>query len=512
MLSDVSYKLKLIYLPVLGLSILLTLTISVSYYLLVSHLHWIDPSQEQLFGGIFALSILGLLPLLYVRLKLLWRGSDDRWISLYYMAPMLTSALAALFTLDYIEASTGRLTALASIEELRLHPVPTRYYTLQECHPDLRHIGSYSTFITSGKYDQHLNLTLYVVCPLLAKPTDSVAAAWLGITYRHQISNRLSHEQKQTEYQAFLQRSQQALNERNLTQFTYLTRAVGADNSSEYQQAIQNSPLTLATSNLVLQPQEELFAMRTVTPLRHLLWTLSIGWSIYFIMMLFPQLSPTTVEQWEHGQAELGLWVQARTWWHTNPLIRVTPLLIVLNSVLYLSMAASLSSFSFQPHDLLAWGGSYGPQIQTGEWWRLLSPMFLHGSMTHLACNMISLGLIGYTLEEKLSSSRILLTYIIAGVAGTLMSITWAPEAISVGASGAIFGLIGVALGLLRHAAANVRGELLTIALVLGLPGLLFGFFSSITDNAGHVGGLLAGCLLGLFWRLRPDEKTRIVF
>lgn len=209
MLANFGYKLRLLYFPVLALGTLLTLLIAGGYWLLTVHLPLFDPSSSQLLAGIFGLSALGMLPLLYARLQLLWRGTDDRWISLYYMVPMAVAGFASLFLLDYLQASTGRLTALTSIREVRQHAADTHYFTLQQCYPARQFAGAYPTIATSGKHDEHLDFTLYVACPLLSAPTDTTTVdGWLAFRYKHQISNRLAETQKQSEFRAFVQRSQ----------------------------------------------------------------------------------------------------------------------------------------------------------------------------------------------------------------------------------------------------------------------------------------------------------------
>ncbi|HEX8428050.1 rhomboid family intramembrane serine protease [Hymenobacter sp.] len=504
MLANFRGKLHLIFLPVLALGSLLMLLIAGGYWLLTVRLALFDPSSSQLLAGILGLSIVGLLPLLYRRLHLLWRGSDDRWVTLYYMVPMVAVGFSSLFLLDYVQASTGLLTALRSVRELPQQSADTYYFTLRECYPDRQHAGAYTTVTSSGKHDEYVNFELYVACPLLPAPTDTTAvAAWLGLPFRHQISSRLSNAQKEKELQSFLQRSQNKFNEQDLTRFTYLTRVSGRDDGREFQQAVLKSPLQVAaaTPYIVLQPEHGSFAARAEAPRRHLAWALEVGWGVYLLMMLFPQLSPTAVEQWQRGNSTPGLWEQATVFLRENPRFRATPLLVFFNLVVYLAMVIRLGGLNFRTADLLAWGGSYGPLVRAGEYWRLVAPMFLHGGFVHILYNLIGLSTVGYFLEPQLGSGRFAIAYLLTGIAGTFASLAWAPEMVSVGASGAIFGLIGLMLGLVRQAASDERAEFLVLAVLFGLPGLAIGFFSPATDNAGHLGGLLGGILLGLWWK-----------
>ena len=156
---------------------------------------------------------------------------------------------------------------------------------------------------------------------------------------------------------------------------------------------------------------------------------------------------------------------------------------------------------------VLEWGAKFGPAIRSGQVWRLVTPLLLHASLLHLFANMYSLNAIGPAVERLFGTPRLLAFYLLAGVAGVTLSLAFSPYR-SVGASGAIFGLLG-ALGvfLYRHRKAfgpasqvQLRQIVLVALLNLGL-GLMPGI-----DNWGHLGGLLAGALLaaGFGPRLEP--------
>ncbi len=138
--------------------------------------------------------------------------------------------------------------------------------------------------------------------------------------------------------------------------------------------------------------------------------------------------------------------------------------------------------------------------IAAGEWWRLLTPMLVHGGPLHLFLNMYILYIYGPHVEQAFGTVRFVLMFLIAGFMGSAFSYAFPPDQASVGASGAIFGVVGVLVVYLfnrrrsRFMAAYLRGMgFFVIAnLVLGfLPGLNI-------DNFAHIGGLVGGVLLGL--------------
>lgn len=146
---------------------------------------------------------------------------------------------------------------------------------------------------------------------------------------------------------------------------------------------------------------------------------------------------------------------------------------------------------------LLRLGGKFGPYIFAGQWWRLVTAMFLHGGLLHIGMNLWCLFDLGPTVESLFSTPKFLVFYLTSGVAGFLLSLWWKPFILSVGASGGILGLIGVLIGASFHHGSlgrALRGQLLRWVIYILIFGLL-PFFA--VDNAAHIGGLGMGLLLG---------------
>jgi membrane associated rhomboid family serine protease len=128
-----------------------------------------------------------------------------------------------------------------------------------------------------------------------------------------------------------------------------------------------------------------------------------------------------------------------------------------------------------------------------GEWWRLVTPMFLHYGPLHLAMNMYSLFFAGTILETVIGRWRFVVLYLVSGVAGSAGAFLWSPNAIGVGASGAIFGVLGALYALER------RGNIATGGQIAGLIviNLVFTFALARYISVGaHVGGLIGGVVL----------------
>lgn len=162
---------------------------------------------------------------------------------------------------------------------------------------------------------------------------------------------------------------------------------------------------------------------------------------------------------------------------------------------------------------MLRHGACYTPAILQGEYYRLVTGMFLHFGLYHLVYNMICLIFLGDVLETEVGSVRYLLIYLLGGLFGNLLSVAMdfrtGEYAVSAGASGAIFAVMGAVLYLV----IRNRGRLGTITVQrLGLMVILMllqGFTDVGTDNAAHVGGVVSGFLMALFLTgRRKNHKT----
>lgn len=160
-------------------------------------------------------------------------------------------------------------------------------------------------------------------------------------------------------------------------------------------------------------------------------------------------------------------------------------------------------ALSFAPPYLYpAWFGVFEP-------WRLITVLFVHGGIWHVALNMLALWMLGRSLEPLLGRGRFLTLYLLSGLGGSVAVVFLGFSTSVVGASGAIYGLFGALLVIGRHIGANIRG----IVLVLGIN-LVISFLPLLTGGGiavswqAHVGGLLVGLLVAfIFTRTRAVRQ-----
>ena len=152
-------------------------------------------------------------------------------------------------------------------------------------------------------------------------------------------------------------------------------------------------------------------------------------------------------------------------------------------------------------HDLIMEYGLGAEGIARGEYYRLITSMFLHSGIMHLASNGVYLYYFGVRAEKLLGTGKFLLLYLVAGICGGLLSVFLGDGyGVSIGASGAIYGLLGAMLLLTKKRGPRYTGMNYSTMLLLAATAICMGFFEPNVDNLGHIGGFLGG--MAMFWLL----------
>ena len=188
------------------------------------------------------------------------------------------------------------------------------------------------------------------------------------------------------------------------------------------------------------------------------------------------------------------------------PRVWLTWALIAANTLVYLVMAAEVGLDDFGVQQFIRYGANFAAlTVADEQWWRLLSCTFLHGGLLHLGFNMYALKVLGETGERLLGSAMFGAVYLLAGLGGSIASLGWtlaaSPQTFSVGASGAVFGIMGAMLGyaLARRSSVPVhvfKGLTRSSLLFIGIN-VAIGLSLPFVDNAAHLGGLAVGIPMG---------------
>jgi membrane associated rhomboid family serine protease len=169
----------------------------------------------------------------------------------------------------------------------------------------------------------------------------------------------------------------------------------------------------------------------------------------------------------------------------------VTRILVAANVIVYLIGVAQGAGINAPGGSLYAKLWLDGPDVHNGGWWRLITAAFLHANVLHIVFNMLALWWLGAPVEMALGRLRFTLLYFASGLAGSAGALLLSPNNVTVGASGAIFGMLGAGLILEYFATGSLAGNYLTLIVInlvisFAVPGISIG---------GHLGGLAGGIL-----------------
>jgi membrane associated rhomboid family serine protease len=166
--------------------------------------------------------------------------------------------------------------------------------------------------------------------------------------------------------------------------------------------------------------------------------------------------------------------------------------LIGVNVVVYLISISQAGGMINSPSlvFLTKWG-LIGPAVANGEWWRLITSAFLHANLLHIGLNMLAIGWLGVPVERFVGHLRYLAIYIVSGLAGSAGALIATPLGLTVGASGAVFGILGALLIIEYQQTGKIAGQAFTLIVI----NLAFSFTFSGISVGGHIGGLIGGIL-----------------
>ncbi|TNF98377.1 MAG: rhomboid family intramembrane serine protease [Gammaproteobacteria bacterium] len=219
-----------------------------------------------------------------------------------------------------------------------------------------------------------------------------------------------------------------------------------------------------------------------------------------------------------HDMSQQAIRLFIQQLYQNCPRVLITPVIFGLNIAVFIFMLLEGVGVMGDSMDLyIRYGANFGPLTKDDQWWRLLTSMFLHFGILHLVFNMWALWDAGRLTERLYGNFHFLWIYIFSGLFGSLSSLYWNnDDVVSVGASGAVFGVFGALMAYLVVQKYSVPVQLLrrlmnSAIFFIGFS-LFYGFTKSGIDNAAHVGGMLSGFILGVLLAKPLGERTRYSF
>lgn len=513
-MKGLSDKIRLIYKPFV--------LIAIGFILTYSFLHWVlfikagIPLKEDIikFWFPFGLPFIPILIWLRPRIKLLHFKNDNTSFGFQFLA-CLAIAIPTIIAQEYLITATGKLTQVENVSQIEKNE-KTKYYSLKKYFIDKQRIAVRNTASVTGKNNTDFNMLIYVAMPIFESINDTSKTDckfWLGKRYSERISNSLSDQEKDAKYKVFAEQKQKEFEETDFSNFKYLEVIGNTEDHDEFNKAIEKSETVKGNQQIVFEAQTEPFENRNGKKLEWTFGSLAIGLLAYFIFLLFPKFQESQLKKFKSGKVENDTEIKEMfEFFIPKEEFYITPILININLLIFIAMViAGFGFVSFKGDDLLNWGANYKPVTTNGQWWRLLTNTFMHGGLMHILANMYGLLFVGIFLEPLLGKTKYLLIYLTTGILASIASIWWYDATVSVGASGAIFGLYGFFLAtlLLKVFPPDFGKAFLASTLVFVGFNLLMGFTGGI-DNAAHIGGLFSGFILGLIMSAQLKRQTQI--
>ncbi len=510
MLKSFQLKLLHIYLPFLLSAIGLLILYGLFRWVLDIKLGLLSVKGDLLNLWIpFALPWVAVLFWLRRRIGLLnlrFKDGDVYFLYKFLMAVAMTIPL--IVSQSYLETASYPLITLENASQVSQYP-SEKYFQIKSFEVDAPRSLSHVSARTFGRNQDDLRVYIYLACPLAQS-----RGVWYGIKFQESINKRLSDDKKDKVYQDFVEKTKQDFEAYDFQNLSYFEKLGYSDDQDGFLEAVQKgSTSPQRAKNVILIPQKEEFSQRVGSSFYWIFASWGMGAFLIFGMVWIPPLDSEEVQRFENKQARQNddMW---ETLQYLNPggKYRATACLFHFTCLVFLGMVFSgVNVSSPTSQELLDFGGIRRGEVYAGEYWRLLTAIFIHSGIMHLAMNLFALVLAGILLERVIGPFTLLGSFLLSGLLGSLASITWHENMLSVGASGAIMGLYGLVFlfVLFKIYPPEVRSWAgVFLGIFLGgtfLMGLLGGF-----DQAAHLGGFLIGCLLGgLFMGLDGDKLVQ---
>jgi rhomboid protease GluP len=467
---------------------------------------------EFWFPGIAALA--GGLVLLRRPLRLLKIADrNDRVRDGIIALTVLAIAAPAIILQHYYSAASGHLVELQKPSELFSAPAE-RYYSIKNYKVWDDQPFTYRTSKVTGKHGENFDMSCYHVFPLTDRE-DRIAytKTWFAINYSKSVKYR-SIESEESELNIFYSECLRELQTYDFYSCSYFLRTPNNDDRKNFIAAAHLAIPSVAEEEIIiLEPQQGKFEDRSGTLLAWIFRSAGIGFLVFFLIVWLVPHSETELKRLERGKpiqndvaADMVRYLIPR-----NDHI-VQSVIIDLYLLLFVIMVlAGVHPVYPDGKDLIDWGALYGPLMEAGQYWRLLTAAFLHYGFLHLTMNILGFAIGVALLENKFNQRQFLLLFLLCTIGASVISLWWNPSGIKIGASGSVFGLYGAVVGLILSGALPYRlhARKLLLVFFIVIANLVYGLAKTNVDNAAHLGGFITGVLAGgiIFFSNRANRE-----
>jgi rhomboid protease GluP len=510
-LQNIKTKLQKVYIPFLLVSIGTVLCYTFFRWLFDIKLG-ILPLKEDLLNIWFPIVLAWIVIFIWLRRRI-WilnvRGRNDNGYLGYQFLISITIAAPLILSQVYLVKNSYELHEINithEIDELKNE----KYFKINGFEIDPANALSHLTVRTSGRNNERLDVSLYFVLPF-----QNSTVAWYGVQYQRTLRNRGSDREKNIQIKRFVIESKKKFKLYNFKEASYFEKLSLSDDRDGYFKAIKKKIYnSKKEEEIILIPKKEAFEDRLKNYLPWAFGSYGIGAIIFLAMVLFPKIDEKELNDFIQNKPSKKV-DEDDFLNYLNPFGKHKPtaILLLLNIIPFVIMVfAGINFISPTSLELLEIGGNRSTEVLNGEYWRLFTSLFIHDGMGHLIMTLVGLGFASSFLEDKLSVIRLIVIYIVCGLLASLASIFWYEHIISVGPTGAIFGLYGVmtAFMIFKIYPSHMKNIIWSILGIFGGIILLLGLMTG-ADNAARFGGLISGFIIGTILSVtsRKELTTR---
>lgn len=515
--ESIIIKLKQIFLPYLGLSVLTILLFGALRWLLDIYLD-ILPLKEGYwdFGIPFLLSVLVVSIWMWPRYELLTLKWVKRSSSGYFFITMVLALLIPLvLSQNYLSKAAYEVIEVNSLNDIRHHP-KQKYFRVNDFELlKLESVSYIETQVISGRnFDSTLHIDYYIATPFIAAEN-----IWLGSSYHTKYDNRADQSIKDSQYSAFINDSRHKYEANDLSTISYFKKLKSSNSRNAYLHTISTANRQSNLPPLILKPETGLLADSLD---RDFVW----GFGSFFIGMVLCLLLVLAAEfdsqekksTQEHIQKRKHIQKQkpvkkrapvsdvskSLVVWFKNNKERPATLVLILTCIGTFILTVFMGMDIIDPlsRQVNSAGGLTMDALQAGKYWRVVTSLFVHAGIMHLVMSLGMLFATGYILEKVLGPIRFAIAFFICGIFANVLGVICFDMDMA-GVWGATFGLFGIAIPLVVFKIFNKKyrelfGGTIAAILIITLTSMFFAFINTLIYMVYYLLTLCFGIVFGV--------------
>ncbi|WP_426241315.1 rhomboid family intramembrane serine protease [Psychrobacter sp. TWP2-1-2] len=509
--ESIKLKLKQVFLPYLGLSILTILLFSALRWLLDIYLD-ILPLKEGYwdFGIPFLLSVLVVSIWMWPRYELLtlkWVKRSS--LGYFFITMVLALVIPLVLSQNYLSKAAYEVIEVNSLNDIRHYP-KQKYFRVNDFEPlKLESVSYIETQVISGRnFDSTLHIDYYIATPFIAAEN-----IWLGSSYHTKYDNRADQSIKDSQYSAFINDSRHKYEAKDLSNISYFKKLKSSNGRNAYLHTISTANRQSNLPHLVLMPETGLL---TDSLDRDFVW----GFGSFFIGMVLCLLLVLAAEfdsqekksTQKHIQKQKPVKKRAPVsdlskslvvWFRSNK-ERPATLMLILTCIgaFILTVFMGMDIIDSLSRQVNSVGGLTMDALQAGKYWRVVTALFVHAGIMHLVMSLGMLFATGYILEKVLGPIRFTITFFICGIFANVLGVLYFDMDMA-GVWGTTFGLFGIAIPLVAFKVFNKKyrelfGGTIAAILIITLNSMFFAFINTLSYMAYYLLTLCFGIVFGV--------------